>query len=822
MLSAPSGYGKTVAVAEWVRGYGRPIAWLSLNRYDADPLALSSGLLATLRRTARTMDDADMLAELDVVNGAAIGALHAAVCSAARVADTPIVVVLDDLHFAGTRLTESVVCALVEQGPPNLRLVLVGRDPDQVPLAKRILGGDTVHITSETLLFTPEEIAAVAADFDWADVDLDALVAKTGGWAAAVRLAMLVFTGGRSDTRRKPSARTDDLLLSIIADDVLDTLPPDLAGFVLDTTTVSDLDEHLAVGLSGRPNALELLEQCRRRGLFLERFGDGDLPQYRWHNVFASRCRQLVALRDAAHSRELHRRAAELLAEHNPIRAIEEALVGGDPDLACRILVDSWTLLLAGRADESPDRVLARLPEPYATRPEILAITACAIDMAGRRSEGQALLASAEGDSAANRPSDPADQWRAELTDACARLFLSDERAELIEALGVAHENLAHARTLGPARYAAYQLLLGRSHMILRHDVPEGISLLKSAEWHATETGEKVLARRAAGFLAFSYSWIGDFTQAEAVLARIHDVDGYSDDWSTQIGVPELSAVGWTAYWRGDFDTARRAFGRCLDSRSEAASYRSIAGQYLAIIAAIDGDDRERRDALALVRQIPNTQVRGAPFELYRTVAFAKLAEAEGDFDRAGALVRGIRNDLREAPAAAVVAIDLIRRHVGKHAAAAAVKQMAPMTLSNYVRASLLVTSALIQRADGDYRAAHEVLERALDAAAPERIRRPFLEPDPALVDLLGEHGRWGSNHMAFLADLRVPPRAIDNLTDREQQILGYLRTAMTMTEIAAELSLSVNTIKTHTRSLYRKLGVQNRRDAVASAARKR
>ncbi|GAB11649.1 putative LuxR family transcriptional regulator [Gordonia araii NBRC 100433] len=820
-LTAPSGYGKTVAAAEWARRSGDVVAWVSLNRYDDDPAALSEGIATTLRRTAWGMDRDDVLAELAVVNEASVAALHAAICSAVRLAEVRLVLVVDDMHLAGGGVIDSVLGALVEQGPQNLRLVLLGRDPDQLRISSQVLAGDAIRLDSSSLLFTPEEIGAVAQDFGWTTVDTEAVAERTGGWAAAVRLAMLMSTSEANSLSSRPPARTDDLLLSIIADDVLDSLPKDLAAFVLDATTVSDIDEHLAIGLTGRDDALTVLERCRRRGLFLERFGDGAVQQYRWHDVFASRCRQLVALRDAGHSRGLHRRAAELLADKDPLRAVDEALVAGDPELACRILVDSWVLLLAGRAEESPDRVIARLPEPFATRPDVLAVTACAVDMAGRRTEGQALLDSIERTGPRSHE-DAGDSWRGALTNACARLFLCDKRTELIEALGAAHEHLAHARSLGPARYAAVQLLLGRIHLTLRYEVPEGISLLKSAEWHAKEAGEPTLCRRAAGLLSFCYAFTGDFEAAREVLARIQSVEGTTDDWSTQLGVPEVTARGWIAYWTGDFATAREAFGKAIDSRTEAAGFSSIARQYLATIAAIDGGPRDRRDAVAVVRQIPDREVRGVPWELYRTVAFAKLAEADGDHERAGSLVRSIRNDLREAPAAATAAVELIRRHVGKHAAAAIVKQLAPLPMAHYVRASLLVTSALIHRSDGDYGAAHEVLERALDVAAPTGVTRPFLEPDPALADLLAEHSRWGTNHTSFIADLRAPAHAVDGLTLREQQIVGFLRTSMTMTEIAAELGLSVNTIKTHTRMLYRKLGVGNRRDAVAAVANRR
>lgn len=814
VVTAPSGYGKTAAVAEWARRSSAAVAWLSLTRFDDDPAALSDGIITALRRCAHGMSTPQVFGALAIVTEAGAAERYRAVCIAMHEAPDAMVLVIDDVHRAAGAVREGVLGALLEQGPEKLHIVLIGRNPDQLPLAGAILSGSAVQLTTAELRFTATEVMAVATANGWTDTEARSLCEQTGGWASAVRLAMLTGVGRHADDRaRYEPTTTDTLLLAAIADDVLGTLPVELAAFIQNVTTLSDLDPALAIGLSGRDDAVALLEECRRRGLFLDRFGDDDAPHYRWHSVFAQRCRRLTAMQNPARARELHRTAARLLAERNPLLATTEALFIGDHSNAHRILVESWLLLLAGRSDESPERVLARLPEPFASRADVLAISACAIDMAGRRTEAQVLLESIIlPDGAVTTHST---EWRTHLTTGCARLLLCDSRTELLEAMEEVRRHLGHAQTLGPARYAALQLLLGRTHLSLRHDMPTAIALLTSAEKHAIDAGEAVLARRAAGMLAFCQAWVGDFTAAQTVLDRVDGDNAPTDAWATQIGSPEVAARGWIAYWTGDFVTARTMFWAVVQARTGTAGFHGIACQYLAFLAVLDGDARQRRDVLALVRDIPDRQVRGLPWHLYRTTALAMLAEAEGDRTRAGTLIRSIRGELREAPAAAAIAVELIRRHIGRNAAAATVRQLASTPVPSYVRVSLMVTSALINRSEGDYEAAHEVLERALHLAAPMHIARPFLEPDATLADLLTEHCRWGTAHSALIAGLAAPCLATHTLTRREREILGYLRTTMTLTEIADELGLSINTIKTHTRSLYRKLEVPSRRAAV-------
>jgi LuxR family maltose regulon positive regulatory protein len=136
----------------------------------------------------------------------------------------------------------------------------------------------------------------------------------------------------------------------------------------------------------------------------------------------------------------------------------------------------------------------------------------------------------------------------------------------------------------------------------------------------------------------------------------------------------------------------------------------------------------------------------------------------------------------------------------------------------SYVRVATLATTALVARRQGDMAATHDLLERALDSAEPERLRRPFCEDHLEMRQLLAEHLAWGTRHEDFLMGcltLREPTGPLESLSDREREVLDQLRTTRTMTEIAQALSVSINTVKSHQRAIYRKLGVTSRREAV-------
>jgi LuxR family maltose regulon positive regulatory protein len=146
------------------------------------------------------------------------------------------------------------------------------------------------------------------------------------------------------------------------------------------------------------------------------------------------------------------------------------------------------------------------------------------------------------------------------------------------------------------------------------------------------------------------------------------------------------------------------------------------------------------------------------------------------------------------------------------------------------VEIEALVTEAVAHREAGSALRAERSLETALAEAEPEIVRRPFLDAGLPVRDLLAEHlrttntHRWLATELVAALDGRVgqggttPAELLEPLSDREREVLRYLPTIMSNADIAAELFVSVNTVKTHVKSIYRKLGATRRQEAVRCA----
>ncbi|HEX9228505.1 MAG TPA: helix-turn-helix transcriptional regulator, partial [Arthrobacter sp.] len=147
---------------------------------------------------------------------------------------------------------------------------------------------------------------------------------------------------------------------------------------------------------------------------------------------------------------------------------------------------------------------------------------------------------------------------------------------------------------------------------------------------------------------------------------------------------------------------------------------------------------------------------------------------------------------------------------------------------NRYLDTSMSLTEALLAHGNRDEARTHERIEHAVYRAEPQSVLRPFTERRDDIAELLIRHAVWGTTHESFIAARmahhaqghpHLRTRSYWTLTDREREVLAYMRSVMTAAEIAEALFISVNTVKTHERSIYRKLGAAGRRDALKTAA---
>ncbi|RMI14275.1 hypothetical protein EBM89_00490, partial [Cellulomonas triticagri] len=330
LVAAPAGFGKSCLLASWVSHRTTPVAWVSVDGLDDDPGRLARVLADAVERARPGTLTARWTAAADAATSRRVDALLADV----EAAGADLTVVLDDVHTLSSATARTVLAPLLRY-PAMPRVVVAGRHDTTLPVNRMRISGDLGELRAGALAFTRDEVAAFARlNGTAADAaGVATLWDLTQGWPVAVRLAVAAGLLDRDLATVQPLAGTDVPITGYLVEEVIGTLPPDLASFVLLASTADALDADLAEALV--PGGSAALEQCADRGVFLTRAGgqggQGGLPVYRWHSLVAAHARTLLQRRDPAAAQRAHRVTAEHLRRRDPAAAITHALAGGDP-----------------------------------------------------------------------------------------------------------------------------------------------------------------------------------------------------------------------------------------------------------------------------------------------------------------------------------------------------------------------------------------------------------------------------------------------------------------------------------------------------------
>ncbi len=792
VLVAPAGYGKTTLLSTWAATTDHKVAWLSLTEADRHAEHLARGLQA-------------VLLSLDQRPGAAGGDR---------------VLVVDDVHLAGEAI--AALLPLVEDTPPGLRIVLSGRGAPPLGLSRLTASGDLGRLSAEDLSFTADEVDLVgrAVGHPISADRASRLRATTGGWPVAVRLA-LITTLDRVGALRPPvDGFSIPELPEYLIENVLDSLPPDLRAVVLPACTCDWLTGELAGELAGVSNGAEYLELAIAAGLPLERRGmfRGD-PVYRWHPVMAQAGREILLRRDPERSRALDLVAARAIGTRDAFAAAAHALRGRDPALAAHLIRSHWlAAVLRGDSDQLAE-LCGQLPSPWSNDPEILAVLAAcrrnagdapgALDLDRRAAAGAAAL-------------DAERQRSFEFTLLLARLFVLDDAEALGDVSRRSLEHLSSPESIDPVLHACALLLIGWTELRLRH-IRAALPILAEASQRCRAEGLDDLAGRARANYGFTLAFAGDFAGAADVIAEPEPTGVGEAAWRRADGAIEWFSLGWMNYWRGETATAIDAFQRAVDQGGGLISYAQLARCWLLDAAVESGDRALIARTEAVLADIPDRTIQGLPWAVYRGVARAGLLAGRGRFDEAMGILDDVISSEPVVPAANAQAAALYWRG-GRVDSARQQADLLQGDLPGYLRIGGLVVRALCDRRDGRVASAHQLLEEALALGTKQALLRPFMQADPELSALLAEHADLGTDHEHFLAQAITRQRAsiasnqVVPLSTRESEVLGLLQTRLAAADIAAQLHISPNTLKTHLKAIYRKLGVENRRDAVRVA----
>ncbi len=860
LVSAPAGFGKSTLVSAWTTRTSARVAWLSLESADRDPLRFLAYLVAALRtiepdlgeRALRSLHAPPSPHPTDV----ATDLLNDIARGTGRLA-----IVLDDFQAAASEPVAEVVTFLIEHAPSRFHIVLTSRDEPSLPVARWRVRGDVTELRAADLRFTHEEAVAFLNDTMGVDVSSDDVVTlerRTEGWIAGLQLAALSLRG-RDDVTAfvRAFAGEHRHVLDFLAEEVLRGQSERVRGFLLATSVLDRMCGTLCDAVTERDDGAETLLELERANLFLVPLDD-ERRWFRYHALFVGALRVEADRERPGDVRTWHRRASRWFeTDGSPGEAIHHAHSAGDVARAARLLEGAWRGM--DRALMTPTWYgwARQLPEDaLRTRPVLASALAWVRLEKGDLEGAERWLAAAEGWLGARADEDAEEAGRAHRRDVADEVAfralparIAAAHAYLAQARGDAKAGEMHARRAlslapadDPAASALTAGLVGLAHWA-RGELEEALRAMQLGTASFRALGD------AAAALSFTFG-IADLQLARGRLRDAHrtyldalrDAEAHHDGAlpgtaEVHVGLAEVlvergdlpaaeehlrrgEALGASAVLPGDAGRLAAAMGRVELALGNAA----------AVHARLDEAER-----LWVATPVPDIR----PIEATRArlwLAQGRLAEArswaeerlaadglEPDYVHDYALLTVVRVQLASFRSAGSTApIEAAHAVLGRLVEAAE----AHGRTGTFIEARVL--QALAWQATGDDVRALEALLPALQVAEPEGYHSSFVGEGPALAGLLRSAlsaGAAKGQVRRLLADLRsssrrprVLPDLVEPLSDRERDVLRLLRGGMTGPQVARELGMSVHTLRSHTKSIYGKLGVHGRREAVLRA----
>jgi LuxR family maltose regulon positive regulatory protein len=846
-ISAPAGSGKTLLLRSWIdeAGLVGRAAWVSVPGGEGDPQRFWISVADALRGTTTGATLVRAVTAAPDLDGWAV--VKRLLEDLGPVPDR-IWLVIDDLHELASEEALRQLELLVMNGPAELRVVLATRREVRLGLHRLRLEGELTEIRAADLRFTLDEARALlaAAGVVLPDSALALLHERTEGWAAGLRLAALSLAGHPDPERFAAEfSGSERTVAEYLLAEVLERQPEEVRQLLLRTSVLEQVSGPLADVLRGRAGGERILQELEQAGAFVVSV-DARRSWFRYHQLFAELLQ--LELRSSAPGElpALHGAAAQWYAEHGyVVEAVRHAQAAQDWDLAVRLLSDHMLDLVLDGQGATARELLAGFPAGAATADAELAALVAGDEMTrGSLEAAERHLAVAIEGSA----SVPADRrGRFEVVLVILRLSVAVQRGDLptvveqtqrllapgraADAAPLANEAGEDLRTLALVSLGTAELWFLRAEEAERH-LELGVALARRIGRPFLEASALAHSAWAASFRSFALAAERSIEATE--LAQRHD-------WTEEpsIAVAYL-ALGATRVWQMRLEEAEPLLDHAdLGLRPEVQPAAGLLlRQACGMLALAHGRDAEALATFRSAEQLAGLLATEHPATMLIRAHMLQVLVRLGETGRAEQTLTELGEQQRERGEIRIAVAALRLAQDDPRAAAAALAPIVDgsVRVANcgwVIQAFLL--EAITCDALGDPAAAGHALELALDLAEREGALFPFaLNPAPGL---LKRHAGHRTAHAALISEILsllsaggiASPqnqggpggtfsRLIEPLTDSETRILRYLPTNLSAPEIAGQLSLSVNTVRTHMRHVYEKLGAHRRAGAVERA----
>ena len=850
LISAPAGFGKTTLLTEWVTASvarQHPVAWLSLDERDSEPVSFWRYMIAAIQTVAPHVGTG-VLPLLESGQAPADGVL-ATVLNELSELPNEIGLVLDDYHLVEGHGVQDGMAFLFEHLPQPVHLVISTRADPVLPLARLRARGDLVEIRAADLRFTPGEASAYLTESVGSALtadDIAALEERTEGWIAALQLAALSMQGRHDLTGFIAGfAGNDRYIVDYLVDEVLQRQPDEVRSFLLRTSILDRLSGPLCDAVTGHTQSRATLEGLDRANLFLIPLDD-NRRWYRYHHLFADVLRAHLLEEQHDDVAELHRRASEWYEQNGePSDAIRHAIAAGDFDHAADLAELALPTMLRTRREAEirdwipliPDRLVRMRPVlnvgfvgALMSVNEFAGVEDRLGDAERLLNSGDAGIVVVDNDQFRGLPS-TVEMYKAAL--ALVRGDLPGTVAHARRAIELAAEDdhlsrAGSASLIGLASWAEGDLTTAHSAY------SEGMAGLRPRRLRVRRTRVRCHSgghpdrsrpsRRCSCHLragtAARARGLGTAGNCGHVRRDERDPLG-----AQRPGCRSRTAAAWRRIGR-PHGTPKNPFRR----RVALARVRLAEHQPADAVRLLDEAERVYlADFAPNVRPIASlrARVRVAQGELGDAIRWAREYGLSPDDDL---------SYVQEFDHITFARVLLARYEAERNEV---FLQDATRLLERLLAAAeeggrtgrvieILTLLALAYQADKS--AALAALQRAATLAEPEGYIRVFVDHGPSMTSLLRslakEQGAPSYVERLLAAasttgtgtgSAEAQP-LVDPLSARELDVLRLLGTDLSGPEIARELVVSLNTVRTHTQRIYLKLGVTNRRAALRRA----
>ena len=839
IVSAPAGYGKSVLFSEWAHQTEIPVAYLTLDPSDNNLKRLVTYVIAAFRTI---MPDFGELTQslLETLQPIPTEFLITSLLNEVISNGEQVVLALDDYHVIQDPTIHEGVAFLVDHLPDFVHLFILTRTDPPTPTSRLRAQNQLVEIRADDLRFTSEETTdffkttvGISLSYD----QVQALEKRTEGWITGLQFAALsMLDMGREQLEAFIKAFTGShhYVLDYLLEEVLNRQPIAVREFLLRTSVLEQMTGALCNALTGETDGQAMLEHLEKSNQFIVAL-DEKQQWFRYHHLFAdvlqNRLQQLYSGSDTV----LHQKASQWFEENGYLdTAIHHAAAGKDPSTAARLIEQNAMAMLMRGELVTILNWIKSIEEVAPNRPWLSVYKSWALTLTGQLDIAEVWLQKAE--DAVLRCSQGEQPELNGHTEAI-RAYVSDAHGDAEQAIAHAKKALELLPESNQAIRSVVTFTLGTAYR-LNGDQPQATEALKAA-------------RRAARLAGNRYLELGAvFTLADLIFdqGKLHQAFHIYEETlrlATQPDGQKLPAAGMAHIGLGlvhlewnDLNTAEKNIRKAIELCQRWGHFVNLTASFVMLsrLKQIQGDLDQAQQAIQQAEELTRTHTLALRAESWVKAFRAQLWLAQGNLAAAThwAAQSGLNTTdefsyLREAEYFALgrvylatdqfdLALDLTQYLLGVTEARGRIGSLIETH----------VLRALAFQAKNDLPQALQSLSRALIMARPEGYKRVFIA-GPAMIELLQRAGSRGiePEYVAELIaefesipgyKLATEQPLIEPLTERELEVLHLIAEGFTNLEIAQQFTLSVGTVKAHTNSIYRKLNVKNRMQAVARA----